>query len=101
MSTERACASQALRPAPELDTQTLQTGDRQWRVIRDLVTGLSIYEIVNEQGVLWIGDTGAVVRRLEHEGWRTEVVTRTVLTSTDHDFHNFAHLDAHEHLVRL
>ena len=107
--------------APELATETLQTGDHQWRVIRDLATDVSTLEIVNDEGAFRIPETGTVVRRatnewfsfrwndvtsargetrtvrrLEREGWRTEVVTRTVLTSTEHDFHVSAHLDAYE-----
>ena len=107
--------------APELATETLQTGDHQWRVIRDLATDVSTLEIVNDEGAFRIPETGTVVRRatnewfsfrwndvtsargetrtvrrLERGGWRTEVVTRTVLTSTEHDFHISAHLDAYE-----
>ncbi len=107
--------------ALELETETLETGDHQWRVIRDLATDLSTLEIVNDEGTFRIAETGTVVRRatnewfsfrwndvtsargetrtvrrLEREGWRTEVVTRTVLTSTEHDFHISAHLDAYE-----
>ena len=107
--------------APELETETLAPGNHQWRVIRDLATDVSTLEIVNDEGAFRIAETGTVVRRatnewfsfrwndvnsvrgetktlrrFEREGWRTEVVTRTVLTSTEHDFLITAELDAYE-----
>ena len=107
--------------APGLETETLAPSDHQWRVIRDLATDVSTLEIVNDEGAFRIAETGTVVRRatnewfsfrwndvnsvrgetktlrrFEREGWRTEVVTRTVLTSTEHDFLITAELDAYE-----
>lgn len=107
--------------APELETETLAPSDHQWRVIRDLATDVSTLEIVNDEGAFRIAETGTVVRRatnewfsfrwndvnsvrgetktlrrFEREGWSTEVVTRTVLTSTEHDFLITAELDAYE-----
>ncbi|SMY11061.1 CocE/NonD family hydrolase [Brevibacterium jeotgali] len=107
--------------APPLAVETLRTGDHQWRVIRDLATDVSTLEIVNDEGSFRIVETGTIVRRetsewfsfrwndvssvrgetrtvrrFEREGWRTEVITRTVLTSTEHDFCIAAELDAYE-----
>lgn len=107
--------------APELETTTLAPSTHDWRVTRDLATDVSTLEIVNDQGVFRIDETGTeirrsttewysfrwedvtsvrgeteTVRRIEREDWRTEIVTRTVLTSTEKDFVIRADLDAYE-----
>ncbi|WP_309131488.1 CocE/NonD family hydrolase [Brevibacterium sp.] len=107
--------------APELEVTPVETGDHQWRVIRDLATNVSTLEIINDQGSFRIDETGAVIRRktdewysfrwnevnstrgetrtirrIERGDWGVEVHTRTVLTSTPADFHITAELDAYE-----
>ncbi|RBP65437.1 hypothetical protein DFO66_10420 [Brevibacterium sanguinis] len=107
--------------APELEVTPLETGDHQWRVIRDLATNVSTLEIINDQGSFRIDETGTTIRRktdewysfrwnevnstrgetrtirrIERGDWGIEVHTRTVLTSTPEDFHITAELDAYE-----
>jgi putative CocE/NonD family hydrolase len=107
--------------APELAVTPLEPGEHHWRVSRDLVSNVSTLEVVNDQGSFRIDETDTTirratnewysfrwndvnsvrgetrtVRRFEREGWRTEVVTRTVLTSTPEEFHINAQLDAYE-----
>jgi uncharacterized protein len=107
--------------APELETTTLEPGEHHWRVTRDLATEVSTLEVINDQGAFRIDETGTAVRRssdewysfrwnevnsvrgetrtvrrIERDDWRTEVVTRTVLTSTPDDFVINAQLDAYE-----
>ncbi|GAA3707392.1 CocE/NonD family hydrolase [Zhihengliuella alba] len=107
--------------APELEVTHLEPGEHRWTVSRDLATNVSTMEIVNDQGAFRIDETGTVirratsewysfrwndvnsvrgetrtVRRFERPGWRTEVVTRTVLTSTPEEFLISAQLDAYE-----
>ncbi|WP_153398254.1 CocE/NonD family hydrolase [Ornithinicoccus halotolerans] len=106
---------------PPLETTTLGTGEHHWRVTRDLVTDISTLEVVNDQGTFRLDETGTVihrdtrewysfrwndvtsvrgetrtVRRLERDDWRTEVVTRTVLSCTTSHFLVSAQLDAYE-----
>ncbi|MGM0929134.1 MAG: CocE/NonD family hydrolase [Actinomycetota bacterium] len=107
--------------APELATTLLNPGKHHWRTIRDLETGTSTVEIINDQGRFRIDDTGTEIRRVSNEwyssrgndvnsvrgetqtirryergDWRIEVQTRTVLTSTPTDFVVNAQLDAYE-----
>jgi putative CocE/NonD family hydrolase len=107
--------------APELATTLLNPGNHHWRTIRDLETGTSTVEIINDQGRFRIDETGTDIRRVSNEwyssrgndvnsvrgetqtirryergDWRIEVQTRTVLTSTPTDFVVNAQLDAYE-----
>ena len=107
--------------APELATTLLNPGNHHWRTIRDLETGTSTVEIINDQGTFRIDETGTDIRRVSNEwyssrgndvnsvrgetqttrryergDWRVEVQTRTVLTSTPTDFVLNAQLDAYE-----
>lgn len=107
--------------APELATTLLNPGNHHWRTIRDLETGTSTVEIINDQGRFRIDETGTDIRRVSNEwyssrgndvnsvrgetqtvrryergDWRVEVQTRTVLTSTPTDFVVNAQLDAYE-----
>ncbi len=107
--------------AAELATTLLNPGNHHWRTIRDLETGTSTVEIINDQGRFRIDDTGTEIRRVSNEwyssrgndvnsvrgetqtirryergDWRIEVQTRTVLTSTPTDFVVNAQLDAYE-----
>jgi hypothetical protein len=99
----------------------LEPGEHHWRTTRDLATGVSTLEIVDDQGSFEIDDIGTVVRRSTEEwfsfrrnevnsvrgetrtvrryergDWRTEVRTRTILTSTPANFVINAELDAFE-----
>jgi uncharacterized protein len=107
--------------AAPLEVVKLEPGEHHWKVTRDLAEHASTLEIVNDQGAFRIEETGTVirrstrewytargndmnsvrgetetVRRIEREAWRTEVITRTVMTSTPTDFHVSAQLDAYE-----
>lgn len=107
--------------APALEVTQQATGEHSWKVTRDLATDVSTLAIINDQGSLAIEETGTVihrdtrewysfrwndvnsvrgetrtVRRYEREDWRTEVVTRTVLTSDPESFFIAAQLDAYE-----
>jgi uncharacterized protein len=107
--------------APELATTRLRTGEHHWRTTRDLVTGTSTLEIVDDGGAYRIDDVGTVVRtasnewfsvrgndvtsargetrterRLERGEWGVSVLTRTVLTCTATTFEVNAQVDAYE-----
>jgi len=107
--------------APGPEVATLATGEHSWKVTRDLATDVSTLEIVNDQGTFRLEETGTTihrdtrewysfrwndvnsvrgetrtVRRFERDDWRTEVVTRTVLTSDEESFFITAQLDAYE-----
>jgi putative CocE/NonD family hydrolase len=107
--------------APELGITLLQPGEHHWRTTRDLATGVSTLDILDDQGSFRIDETGTVIRRrtqewfsfggndpnsvrgetqtlrrYERDDWRTEVRTRTILTSTPEEFVINAELDAFE-----
>ncbi|MFP5322767.1 MAG: CocE/NonD family hydrolase [Acidimicrobiia bacterium] len=107
--------------APELATTQLRAGEHHWRTTRDLVTGTSTLEIVDDRGAYRIDDVGTVVRtssnewfsvrgndvtsargetrterRLERGEWGVSVLTRTVLTCTATTFEVSAQVDAYE-----
>ncbi|MBB3038799.1 CocE/NonD family hydrolase [Hoyosella altamirensis] len=107
--------------APELATTRLIAPEHHWKVTRDLASGDSTLEIVNDQGEFRIDEIGTVVRRATTEWfsfanndvqsvrgetrtvrrlsrgvWQIEVRTRTVMTSTKTDFRITAELDAWE-----
>ncbi|MBC7301000.1 MAG: CocE/NonD family hydrolase [Nocardia sp.] len=107
--------------APQAPTTRLEPGRHHWKVERDLESGISTLEIENDQGTLSLDDTGTIVRRattewfsfqdndvtsvrgetrtlrrLERDGWRTEITTRTVLRCTAVEFVLDAQLDAYE-----
>ncbi|WP_244461415.1 hypothetical protein [Rhodococcus sp. ZPP] len=109
------------RAAEKLAVTRLRHGEHHWRTVRDLESGTSTLEIVDDQGSFRIDEIGTVVsratrewfsfrgndvnsargetqtvRRYERDDWRTEVRTRTVLTSTATDFVITADLDAFE-----
>lgn len=107
--------------AAPVETTTMLESTRRAHIVRDLDTGEVTLERVNDQGKFRIEETGTCVRRateerfsirdgevnsargetttvtrLERDDWRTEVVTRTILTSTPTDFVINAQLDAVE-----
>lgn len=104
-----------------LEVTRLDPGEHHWRTTRDLVTGTSTLEIVDDQGVFRLEDTGTVMRRasnewfsirgndvttargetrterrLERGEWGVSVRTRTVLTCTPTTFEVNAQIDAYE-----
>ncbi|MBD8506447.1 CocE/NonD family hydrolase [Hoyosella sp. G463] len=107
--------------APPLETTRLEPTQHHWKLIRDLASGESTLEIVNDQGELRLDDTNTVlrrattewfssvqndvgsvrgetrtVRRISRDDWQIEVSTRTVMTSTAAEFFLTAELDAWE-----
>jgi uncharacterized protein len=107
--------------AAPLEIERLQPSEHHWRLQRELDDDETTLEIVNDQGAFRIAETGTEIRRdtrewyrfrgsdmnsvrgethtlrrFERDDWRVEVVTNTVLTSTPHDFHVTAQLDAYE-----
>ncbi|MCQ4118437.1 CocE/NonD family hydrolase [Rhodococcus tibetensis] len=109
------------RAAEKLAVTRLRQGEHHWRTIRDLESSTSTLEIVDDQGSFRIDEIGTVVsratrewfsfrgndvnsargetqtvRRYERDDWRTEVRTRTILTSTATEFVITAELDAYE-----
>ncbi|WP_278314561.1 CocE/NonD family hydrolase [Lolliginicoccus levis] len=107
--------------APPLETTRLEPAEHHWKLIRDLASGESTLEIVNDQGELRLDDTKTVlrrattewfssvqndvgsvrgetrtVRRISRDEWQIEVSTRTVMTSTAAEFFLTAELDAWE-----
>ncbi|NMD94270.1 CocE/NonD family hydrolase [Rhodococcus sp. BL-253-APC-6A1W] len=99
----------------------VEPGEHHWRTSRDLETGVTTLEIKDDQGELFVEDTGTTmrsattewfsfqgndvesargetqtVRYLGRGDWQTEVRTRTVLTSTPDEFVITAQLDAYE-----
>lgn len=107
--------------AAALEITRIAPPEHHWKVIRDLASGESTLEIVNDQGEFQIDETGTVirrattewfsctnndvdsvrgetrtVRRLSRDDWQIEVTTRTVMTSTETDFWLTAQLDAWE-----
>ncbi|MEU5842252.1 CocE/NonD family hydrolase [Rhodococcus sp. NPDC047139] len=107
--------------APPLEITPIEPGEHHWRTTRDLATGVSTLDILDDQGSFRIDETGTVIRyrtqewfsfggndpnsvrgetrtlrRYERDDWRTEVRTRTILTSTPDEFVINAELDAFE-----
>ncbi|MFE6401007.1 CocE/NonD family hydrolase [Streptomyces alboflavus] len=107
--------------APALSTTQLTPPERRWEVRRELVTYASALEIVKDTGTVRFDgidlDVGrrAVERygavaddftsatgestwtmRFHRGDWDTEIVTRTVLTCDEREFHMSATLDAFE-----
>jgi uncharacterized protein len=92
-----------------------------WRVIRDLALDRSTLEVIDDQGTVLLRELGLEMQRKAQEwysyrgddfnstrgetlwergfrrgDWQVRTVTRTVLTSTPHDFLLHAELDAFE-----
>lgn len=107
--------------APEAPSTRLRPGEHHWKVERDLASGVSTLEIVDDQGTIRLDDIGTVVRRattewfsfrgndptsvrgetrtvrrFERDDWRTEITTSTVLRCDTTDFVLDAQLDAYE-----
>ena len=113
-------------PEPEggpASTETVQIRGQahNWRVIRDLALDRSTLEVIDDQGTVMLKELGLEMQRKAQEwysyrgddfnstrgetlwergfrrgGWSIRTVTRTVLTSTPHDFLLHAELDAFE-----
>ena len=61
--------------APELATTLLNPGNHHWRTIRDLETGTSTVEIINDQGRFRIDETGTDIRRVSNEWYSSAGTT--------------------------
>ncbi|MCG5497301.1 CocE/NonD family hydrolase [Ectothiorhodospira variabilis] len=108
----------------EIRPITAQAHD--WRVVRDLAIDRSTLEVVNDQGTVLLSTLGLEMQRkalewysyrgddfnstrgetlwergLRRDDWQIRTVTRTVLTSTIHEFHIHAELDAFEGEMRV
>jgi uncharacterized protein len=107
--------------ATPLDVALLAPGEHNWRTVRDLAKDESVLEVINDQGCFRIEETGTEVRRstkewyrfrgsdftsvrgetytersFQRDEWHVEVITRTMLNSTETEFVIHAQLDAFE-----
>jgi hypothetical protein len=112
--------------APPLPTTQLEPGRQRWTVTRDLIGYESVLEVVKDLGVVRFPGIDLDVTRRAHEryscvaddfdsvcgettwtmgfardGWTTETITRTVLTSSPTEFSLYAQLDAYEGSERV
>jgi hypothetical protein len=112
--------------APPLSTTQLEPGRQRWTVTRDLIGYESVLEVVKDLGVVRFPGIDLDVTRRAHEryscvaddfgsvcgettwtmgfardGWTTETITRTVLTSNPTEFSLYAQLDAYEGSERV
>lgn len=123
------CATPTFEPpeqAPDLTVCPLEPSHHNWRLIKDLATDTSTLEVTNDQGRFRIEETGTEVvrvtrewytfseedvhssrgetntyRELSRDDWNVTVVTRTVLTSDQYNFHIHAQLDGYEADTRI
>jgi len=107
--------------AAPLQKVTIEPEHHNWRVIRDLDTDVSTLEVINDSGIVNIEDIDLEMGRKAQEwytyqnddfnsvrgetrwdrsfkrgDWHIKTVTRTVLTSDNHNFFLHAELDAYE-----
>lgn len=107
--------------SPPPSTTTLETGEHNWLVTRDLALDRSTLEVVNDSGRQHIDDIDLALEQrtwesystqandfnsargevttvlgLERDGWRVRTITRTVLESDLTHFKLTAELDAYE-----
>jgi uncharacterized protein len=112
--------------SPELRKTTLETGEHNWLVTRNLATDRSMLEVVNDNGVERIHDIDMDVEHrvleqystvgndfdsprgevrttigMSRKGWAIRTVTRTVLESSSTHFLLRAELDAYEDGARV
>jgi uncharacterized protein len=112
--------------SPPLRKTTLETGEHNWLVTRDLATDRSTLQVVNDNGIERIHDIDLDVEQRTREwystvgndfesprgevrttlgfsrrGWRVQTVTRTVLQSSSTHFLLRAELDAYEDGARV
>ncbi|MFW6033193.1 MAG: CocE/NonD family hydrolase [Phycisphaeraceae bacterium] len=112
--------------SPPVPPTRIEPGEGQWRVIRDLAKDESCLEVIKDKGKIrfdeidWTVSNRAVerysvqhddlgtlrgetqwVRTFSRGNWEVKTVTRTVLTSTETDFHLQADLDAFENDARV
>ncbi|WP_166261301.1 CocE/NonD family hydrolase [Marinobacter salicampi] len=123
---EREITFEEPEQAPELEVKLLEPSHHNWRLIKDLAENTCTLEVLNDQGKFRINETGTEVTRLteerytleeddvtsargetftrrcfNREDWNIEVITRTVLTSDQHNFRVHAYLDGYEDDVRF
>jgi predicted acyl esterase len=107
--------------AAPLETTMIEPEHHNWHVMRDLETDVSILEVINDSGTVYLNDIDLETARKAQEWysyqgddfssvrgetlwersfkrgeWHVRTVTRTVLTSTATDFCLRAELDAYE-----
>lgn len=112
--------------APPLATSMIEPEHHNWYVHRDLAAHASELEVINDNGVIMIHDTGTEIENATYEwyrsqdndydsvegetrtvrgfrrgDWHTRILTRTVLTSDAENFYLQAELDAFENDKRI
>lgn len=112
--------------APPLKTSVLQPERHNWYVHKDLAAGTSELEVINDDGIVRIEETGTEIEKATYEwyrsshndygsvkgetrtvrgfrrkDWHARVLTRTVLTSDETHFFLRAELDAYENDKRV
>lgn len=123
---------QALRPfdppvgAVPLQTSMIRPEKHNWYVHRDLAESISELEVINDNGIKLIHETGTEIEKTTYEwyrsrdndyqsvlgetrtirgfkrgDWQVRIFTRTVLTSDEDNFYLQAELDAYENDKRV
>ncbi len=112
--------------APRAQTTQLEPINHKWRVVRDLAKEESALEVLIDNGTISFDDIDWIVasranewytfqsdsftsvrgetlwnRKFQRGEWSVEIVTRTVLTSTEKNFRIHAELDAWEKKERI
>jgi putative CocE/NonD family hydrolase len=112
--------------APPLKTRMIEPEHHNWCVHRDLATRTSELEVINDDGVELIEETGTEIEKATYEwyrsqgndynsvvgetrtvrgfrrgDWHARVTTRTVLTSDENNFYLQAEIDAFENDKRV
>jgi len=112
--------------APPLELTLIRPETHRWMVIRDLAEDVSTLEVINDQGMKRIEDTGTDIERRTNEwysfaaddfgsprgetycirgfyreDWAVRTITRTVLTCDPQNFYLRAELDAYEGDTRV
>lgn len=112
--------------AKPLETEMLKPGRHNWFLHRDLANSASELEVINDNGIKRIVETGTdiesatyewyrsrgnsynsvngetrTIRGFKRGDWDTRVVTRTVLSSDESNFYLQAEMDAYENDKRI
>lgn len=112
--------------AAPLETNVIKPSNHNWYVHRDLANSTSELEVINDNGITRIEETGTEIENATYEwyrsrgnsydsvigetrtvrgfrrgDWHARVTTRTVLTSDEENFYLQAELDAYESNKRI